>query len=199
MPLKIINQKANSILDSGFGFNLLNMIVKYIFVLFTSVMVLAFGLPKNILKKVTKEIEKTFNVEQFQLNSKTFSSNITDVLPASFAGENLFEITTSDNLRGYAYVSKAQSKTDYFDFLILFDKDFIIIKSKVLAYREDYGGEIGSKRWLKQFIGKSQNDTLNYGDNIMAISGATISVRSMTNAINNVLASIKILHQKNLL
>lgn len=175
------------------------MIIKYILVLFTSVLVLAFGLPKNILKKVNKEIKNTFNVEQFQLNSKTFPSNIADVLPASFGDDNLFEIKTNDNLLGYAYVSKAESKTDHFDYLILFDKDFIIVKSKVLAYREDYGGEIGSKRWLKQFIGKSQSDTLIYGDNIMAISGATISVRSMTSAINNVLSSIKILHQKNLL
>jgi len=38
-----------------------------------------------------------------------------------------------------------------------------------------------------------------YGDNIAAISGATISVQSMTAAINNVLASIKILHEKTLL
>jgi len=186
-------------LDLDFGFNLLNMIVKYIFVLFISAIVMAFGLPKNILKKVNKEIENTFNVEQFQLNSKIFPSNIADALPAKFGSDNLFEIKISDTLLGYAYVSKAQSKTDYFDYLILFDKDFIIVKSKVLIYREDYGGEIGSKRWLKQFIGKSQNNILNYRDNIAAISGATISVRSMTNAVNDVLQSIKILHQKNLL
>jgi len=69
---------------------------------------------------------------------------------------------------------------------------------KVLIYREDYGGEIGSKRWLKQFVGKSLNDELNVGQNIKAISGATISVNAMTTAVNNVLKSVKILieHKK---
>jgi Na+-translocating ferredoxin:NAD+ oxidoreductase RnfG subunit len=102
-------------------------------------------------------------------------------------------------LLGYAYVATALSKTDEFDYLVLFDKDLIIVKSKVLVYREDYGGEIGSKRWLKQFIGKSKDDELKYGDNIAAISGATISVRSMTLAINKLLKSIKILHNKNII
>ena len=74
-----------------------------------------------------------------------------------------------------------------------------MLKTKVLVYREDYGGEIGSKRWLKQFIGKTQHDELRYGDNIVAISGATISVRSMTHAMNNILASLKIIHEKNIL
>ena len=68
-----------------------------------------------------------------------------------------------------------------------------------MVYREDYGGEIGSKRWLKQFIGKTQNDELRYGDNIAAISGATISVQVMTKAMNDLLKSIKTLHSKNIL
>ena len=151
---------------------------------------------KNILKKVDKEIKKTYEIEQFTLSSISFSSEIVKDLSVNFGENNLFEIKSDKSLLGYAYVSKALSKTDEFDFLVLFDKDFIIVKSKVLVYREDYGGEIGSKRWLKQFVGKTQNDKLRYGDNIAAISGATISVRSMTNAVNNLLASIKILHGK---
>lgn len=172
---------------------------KYILIFSVATLMMSFGLPKNIHKKVSKEIKKTYNIEQFELTSITFPSHITSAIPAQFGENNLFKINTGNNHFGYAYISKALSKADYFDYLILFDNDFIIIKSKVLIYREDYGGEIGSKRWLNQFKGKTKDDTLIYGDNIAAISGATISVRSMTNAINNVLASIKILHQKNLL
>ncbi len=169
---------------------------KYILLLFTSALMLSSGLPKNIQKKVDKEIKKIFEVEQFTLSPIVFPSEITNDLHVNFGENNLFAIKVDDNHLGYAYVSKAPSKTDEFDYLILFDPNFIIIKSKVLIYREDYGGEIGSKRWLKQFIGKTQDDTLIYGDNIVAISGATISVRSMTKAVNDVLASIKILHEK---
>ena len=84
-----------------------------------------------------------------------------------------------------------RTKADDFDYLVLFDKDLIIIKSKVLIYREDYGGEIGSKRWLSQFISKNRDSILGYGEEITAISGATISVKSMTASINHFLYSLK--------
>lgn len=160
---------------------------------------LSFGLSKHIQKKVNKEIQSVFNVQAFDFNAISISSEITKDLPATFGKDNLFSIKQKDSLLGYAYVAKAPSKTDMFDYLVLLDSNLIVLKTKVLVYREDYGGEIGSKRWLKQFIGKTQEDDLRYGDNIVAISGATISVRSMTNAMNNLLASLKILHQKEIL
>jgi Na+-transporting NADH:ubiquinone oxidoreductase subunit NqrC len=54
-----------------------------------------------------------------------------------------------------------------------------------LIYRENYGGEIGSKRWLKQFIGMTEPK--NYVD---GISGATISVNSMKYSINKLIKSL---------
>lgn len=174
------------------------MNLKHVLAILITTFMLSFGLPKNIQKKVDAVIKSTFNIAHFELSAILFSQEITQTLPATFGIDNLFKIEDTNTLIGYAYIGKAPSKTDEFDYLILLDKDLVIVKSKVLIYREDYGGEIGSKRWLKQFIGKSYNDRLMYGDNIAAISGATISVQSMTAAINNVLASIKILHEKSL-
>jgi len=172
---------------------------KSVLVIIVSALALSFGLPKNIQKKVDATIKKTFNTEQFILQQIDIPSEIIKTLPTSFSAKSLYKIKTEDDFLGYAYVSKAASKTDEFDYLVLLDTDLIIIKSKVLIYREDYGGEIGSKRWLKQFIGKTTTDELKYGDNIAAISGATISVRSMTNAVNTLLKAIKILHKNNIL
>lgn len=90
-------------------------------------------------------------------------------------------------------------KTDDFDFVVIFDKQFIIKKIKVLAYREDYGMEIGSKRWLNQFNDLKKGDQVEYQKDIKAISGATLSARSMTKAINNLLKSLKVLQNKNLI
>ena len=160
---------------------------------------LSFGVHKDLNKKIDKEIKAAFNIETYSYSVVPISSEITNDLPSIFSNNNLLEIKTNDDLIGYTYMGKAPSKTDEFDYLVLLDKDLIVLKTKVLAYREDYGGEIGSKRWLKQFIGKTQNDDLRYGDNIAAISGATISVRSMTRAMNNFLKSLKILHTKNIL
>ena len=172
---------------------------KHIIILVTAVMLMSFGLPKNLQKKVNKEIKSVFDIETFDFQPKNIPSEIIATLPATFDKENLFEIKKNDSLLGFAYVSKAPSKTDEFDYLVLLDTELVVLKSKILVYREDYGGEIGSKRWLKQFIGKTHSDELRYGDNIVAISGATISVRSMTNAMNDVLKSFKILQEKNAL
>lgn len=160
---------------------------------------MSFQLPKNINKKVTKEIKKAYEIEQFQLESvKVSNANIPDRL-SIVDSTTLFKIVENEELKGYAYVAKAPSKTDHFDYLVMFDTDFIIKKAKVLIYREDYGAEIGSKRWLKQFIGKETSSQLKYEKDIIAISGATISAQSMTIAINNVLHSISQLQKNDLL
>ena len=86
-----------------------------------------------------------------------------------------------------------------YDYLIILDENLKIKKSKILVYREDYGGEIASKRWLKQFIGKSWLDSFLYSKEISAISGATISVKSMIKAVEDFMISIKILDEKNII
>lgn len=154
------------------------------------------GLPKGIKKRVDKSIKSTFSVSSFELTPKLFSEEIQNTLAAPFGHENLFEINSESDRIGYLYIGKAFGKTDNFDYMILFDSELIIVQSKVLIYREDYGGEISSKRWLKQFNGKDYNDELKLHRDIIAISGATISVRSMTKSINNVLASLKTLRKK---
>ena len=172
---------------------------KSILLIFIAVLMWSFGLPKNTQKKVDKEIKEVFGIENFDFTSVSLAENITKDLPSNFGADNLFKIKANNALIGYAYVSQAPSKTAQFDYFVLLDKDLIVVKTKVFAYREEYGGEIGSTRWLKQFIGKKPSDDLRYGDNIVAISGATISVRSMTNAMNNLLQSLKTLHSKKIL
>jgi Na+-translocating ferredoxin:NAD+ oxidoreductase RnfG subunit len=172
---------------------------RYISILSLALLLLSFGIPQKIKKKVDKEIEKTFNIETFNVTSIEINSDISKDLPSKFEENNFFKIEQNNSFLGYAYLSNAPSKTALFDYLVLLDKDLIVLKSKVLMYREEYGGEIGSTRWLKQFIGKKGGDELKYGDNIMAISGATISVRSMTNAMNDLLESLRILQSKNVL
>ena len=133
----------------------------------------------RLLKKATKLIEKTYAVDDIQLKHKEFQTN-------SVVGD-FYKIIDSNQLLGYAFIGTAPSKTDTFEYLVVFDLSLIIKKVNVLVYREDYGGEIGSKRWLKQFVGKARSTDLAVGKNIAAISGATISVYSMTNAVNQLL------------
>ncbi|WP_027136863.1 FMN-binding protein [Gaetbulibacter saemankumensis] len=175
------------------------MKTNHVILLVFSMFLMAFGLPNNIQKKIDKEITKTFEIEDFSFTEFKIPNAIASKVKSKFNNDNLFKIEVENKLVGYAYVSQAPSKTALFDYLVLLDTDLVVKKSKVLVYREEYGGEIGSARWLKQFIGKNQDDSLKYGENIMAISGATISVRSMTNAMNDLLQSLKVLHSNNII
>tara|TARA_E500000178_G_scaffold216837_1_gene214031 strand:- start:65 stop:475 length:411 start_codon:yes stop_codon:yes gene_type:complete len=83
------------------------------------------------------------------------------------------------------YIGYSPSKFENFDFMVLLDCDNKIKLVRVLVYRENYGGEIGSKRWLKQFIGMTEPKPF-----VSAISGATISVNSIKHSINKLINSL---------
>ncbi len=154
----------------------------------------AFTIPEKIEKKADKVIAKFYETESFSKQEVSISEAMNEMTSAEFKDGNLFQIISENERLGYGYIGTAPSKTATYEYLILFDSDFIITKSKVLIYREEYGGEISSRRWLRQFDGAAAGGKeLKYNEDIIPISGATISVRSMTRAINEVLESIMIL------
>ena len=160
----------------------------------------SFLVPDRVEKKADKEIAKHFNIEDFVKEAISVPDEINTKTTSEFGDENLFRIFSENELIGYGYIGNAEAKVSTFDYLVIFDTDMIIAKTKVLIYREEYGGEISSKRWLKQFIGASSSSSeLIYKKDIVPISGATISVRSMTLAINDLLKSIKLLQEQEIL
>ena len=169
------------------------------FLVLLSYLIFGIGIPKEIEKKVNKEIEKTFDSSVIEMQPVIVPDEINKLLPAKITETNFFMLSQESELLGYLFVDKAPSKTAQFDYLVIFDQDLKVIHSKVLVYREEYGGEIGSKRWLKQFLGKTGNDRVSYESNIDAIAGATISVRSMTLAMDNLFRTIGQLQENKVL
>jgi Na+-translocating ferredoxin:NAD+ oxidoreductase RnfG subunit len=176
------------------------MIKKLFSVICIVVVCMAFSVPEKIEKKADKIMAKFYETESFQKEFVSIPKELNLKTASEFGNENFFRITANGKLLGYGYIGNAPSKTATFDYLVLFDKELIVTKSKVLVYREEYGGEIGSKRWLQQFTGVSVGSKeLRYNQEIIPISGATISVRSMTRAMNDLLKSISVLQQQNIL
>ena len=122
-------------------------------------------------KRASKTLNKHYGEEIVLLKTKVEVPNGT-----------LYEVTGKTDK---VYIGYSPSKFDNFDFMVLLDNTNKVKLVKVLIYRENYGGEIGSKRWLKQFIGMTKPK--NYVD---AISGATISVNSMKYSINKLIKSL---------
>jgi len=57
------------------------------------------------------------------------------------------------------------------------------------VYRENYGYEVRNPRWRAQFVGHDSKTTLDLGEEIKNISGATMSCRHITEGVNRVLAT----------
>ena len=173
-----------------------NVLIIFSFMAFLS----GFSIPSKVTKKAYKAISKFYETSNFTKQNILVSELLNTKTSSDFSQGRLFKISSEDTFLGYGYLGNAPSKTATYDYLILFDENFVITKSKVLIYREEYGGEISSARWLKQFTGTViGEDTLVYNDDIIPISGATISVQSMTLAINNLLSSLQQLQKQNAL
>lgn len=169
------------------------------FVCYVAIVLISFGIPKGILRMMDKEINKVFDVAEIKLDGVILPNGIGEELPAEISSENFFRLKQEGSLLGYVYLGNAPSKTATFDYLVIFNKELEVIRTKVLIYREEYGGEIGSKRWLKQFIGLSGKSRVDYKTNIDGIAGATISVRSMTISMDKLFQTIGTLQAKKLL
>ena len=150
-------------------------------------------------KKVFKQIKSVFDIENFELSKINIDNNLKSIIWDKFNFDQFQKIKHNDTLIGYSYESKAPSMHYEFDYLIILDLNLKIIDSKVLVYRENWGGEIGSKRWLKQFNDKGKDDKLQYIKDISAISGATISAKSMIETVNLFLDSVNKLNQNSVL
>ena len=172
-----------------------NVVLIAIVVFITS----SFTSSKRVEALIKKEVKAVFKIETYSKHPVIISNELNDTLPLKISETNFFKIENSTDLLGYYYLGKAYGKADYFDFIVIFDAELMVAKVKILVYREDHGGEIGSKRWLKQFIGKTSTNTLKYQKDIAAISGATISAKAMTLEVNKLLKTIHILHKNQLL
>ncbi|MBA7544485.1 hypothetical protein ES705_36841 [subsurface metagenome] len=83
-------------------------------------------------------------------------------------------------IEGLAILDNVYGKSQPITFLVILSADGTIKKTAIIRYREPYGGAVASQRWLNQFTGLSSSDKFSVNQEIDAISGATISVGSVT-------------------
>jgi len=81
---------------------------------------------------------------------------------------------------GYALLDNSTGKSMPITYLVIFDSNQEIVHSSIIKYREGYGGEVAGKKWLAQFNGMRRDSLYIFPKDIAGISGATISVRSVT-------------------
>ncbi|MBC8320469.1 MAG: FMN-binding protein [Bacteroidetes bacterium] len=143
--------------------------------------------------KIEKTIKKKMGFQEFLLES-------VDVVVEPNSQSEVFRIQSNNQTLGYVYVSRVNTcraggcsinpddiavDFEYFDYFLLTDSVGNVVNVKVYNYRATHGHQVMSRGWLKQFFGFNGSQTLNYGKDIQAISGATISAKTLIFDIQN--------------
>ncbi len=74
----------------------------------------------------------------------------------------------------------SEFESEYFDYFIIFNSEKVVESVRVYNYQATHGQEVSSPGWLRQFIGYAGKKSLTVGNEIDAISGATISADAIT-------------------
>lgn len=104
--------------------------------------------------------------------------------------EETFEIyvgETGDRLDGYAVIHNTIGKHKPMTYMVGVDPKGHVSNVELMVFREARGSEIGRKRFNYQYEGKTVLDPVRVNRDIINISGATMSVRSMSAGVKRVL------------
>lgn len=144
-------------------------------------------LSKAITLMVIALLFFSFKASYWEFDKKSreiVSSSIAKIFKSQNCGiaeidDTFYTIKKDNAIVGYLAVTDAPSKFHTFDYYILFDNKAEILKVEILHYRENWGAEICSPKWLKQFIGIDTENSQAYNNGVDGISGATLSVNSL--------------------
>ncbi|HEX6536700.1 MAG TPA: FMN-binding protein [Gemmatimonadaceae bacterium] len=97
-------------------------------------------------------------------------------------------------LLGYAVVTEEIGKYRPITFMVGVTPGLAVKDVVVMVYRESRGGDVKRRRFLDQYRGKTAKDPIDADRDIINISGATISVRSMNRGVKRVLAELTLIY-----
>lgn len=107
--------------------------------------------------------------------------------------EQAFEVyigETGDKIDGYAMLHNTIGKHKHMTYMVGVDSTGACSDVELLVFREARGSEVGRKRFNVQYEGKTVLDPIRINKDIINISGATMSVRSISAGVKRVLVLI---------
>jgi hypothetical protein len=107
--------------------------------------------------------------------------------------EESFEVyigETGNTIDGYALLHNTVGKHRHMTYMVGVDDEGRCSNVELLVFREARGSEVGKKRFNAQYEGKTVSDPIRINKDIINISGATMSVRSISAGVKRVLVLV---------
>jgi Na+-translocating ferredoxin:NAD+ oxidoreductase RnfG subunit len=98
----------------------------------------------------------------------------------------VYKISVKDSAIAFGFLDNVIGKSMPITFFVLLDVEGNIISTNIIKYREPYGGAVSNDNWNEQFSGKNSGSDFTVGESVNGISGATISVNSVTKGIRKI-------------
>ncbi len=103
---------------------------------------------------------------------------------------------TGGKVDGYAMVHNTIGKHKHMTYMVGVDAKGECTDVELLVFREAKGSEVGRKRFNSQYEGKTVHDPIRINKDIINLSGATMSVRSINAGVKRVLVLVDELYLK---
>ncbi len=101
--------------------------------------------------------------------------------------QDLYMAANSSGLLGYIVDIRSAAKSGPFTVRLFLTNDLTILDTQITSYRGQHGRDIRRPSFLRRFTGKCARDPLRIGEDIDAVSGATISSGAMADSIRRAL------------
>jgi Na+-translocating ferredoxin:NAD+ oxidoreductase RnfG subunit len=102
--------------------------------------------------------------------------------------DKIWRASDGDRLLGHLIVDEVYGKHEFITYAAAIDPSGAVLGIEILEYRETHGGEVRGAGWRSQFHGKRGTDRLELGEDIVNISGATLSCKHVTDGVKRLLA-----------
>ena len=172
---------AERIWDSELKRYLTDQEMRHAEVFLTEEEALKLMLPKS--ERIRQEV-LTLNAEQKHLVEERIGWKFPEERFEVYVGE------TGATVDGYALVQNTIGKHKPMTYMVGVDSKGEVTNVELLVFREAKGSEVRTKRFNSQYEGKTVLDPVRINKDIINISGATMSVRSLSAGVKRVLVLI---------
>ncbi len=144
------------------------------------------GIKETAINQIKDFYKKDIVIDESKFSiTKNIKREIQNKAKQAFFRDKVYYWTIQNgNNTDYAIMDNVIGKSMPITFIVVFNSNQDIIYSSIVKYREGYGGEVKSRSWLDQFNGMTIDSLYTYPKNIAGISGATISVKSVTKGMS---------------
>ncbi len=93
------------------------------------------------------------------------------------------------------FVDNVLGKHENILYAVAFTADRKVKGVEILEYRETYGGDVKKDEWRNQFVGKDVTAPLRLNQDIVNISGATLSSAHVATGVKRLLHTLEVVHE----